>query len=204
MFTESPRPVSDGVLPESIQVTLVVVRLLEKIGVRYAIGGSLASAIHGIVRSTMDVDIVAEMKTRHVRPFVEGLGESFYADESRILEAVKRCGSFNVIDQSTVFKIDVFVARDQLFEISQIERRESVPLTDVSDERAFVSSAEDVVLAKLLWYRKGGDVSDRQWNDVLGVVRVQSDNLNREYLTEMAGRLEIEDLLQRAFEEADG
>lgn len=65
---------SKGALPESIQVTLTVVRLLEKLGVRYAICGSLASAIHGIVRSTMDVDIVAEIKDLLERAF-EDAGE---------------------------------------------------------------------------------------------------------------------------------
>ena len=66
----------------------------------------------------------------------------------------------------------------------------------------FFASPEDTVLAKLEWYRKGGEVSDRQWRDLLGVLKVQGETLDRAYLDHWAGELDVSDLLHRALEEA--
>ena len=191
-------------LAEPIRVTMLVVDTLQSLGVPYAIGGSLASAVHGVVRATMDADLVADLHPGDVEPLAHALGDVFYADPHMIRDAVRRRTSFNLIHLETMFKVDVFVAKRRPFDRSQLSRRQLHELGETSDARAYVSTAEDVVLAKLEWYRLGGDVSDRQWRDVLGVLKVQGDRLAVDYLRRMASTLDVTDLLARALDEAAG
>lgn len=189
-------------LTEQIAVTLTVVDAIESLGIPYAIGGSFASALHGVMRATMDVDLVAELRLEHVEPLVQELGDAFYADAEMIRDAVRRYGSFNLIHLDTVFKVDIFVARPRAFDHSQLARRQLVLLSTDPERYAYVASAEDIVLAKLEWYRAGGEVSERQWRDVLGVFKTQERGLDEDYLRRMAAELGVTDLLTRAFEEA--
>jgi len=176
---------------EPIAVTMLVVEALERLGVRYAIGGSLASAVHGVVRATMDADLVADLRMEEVGPLASTLGDAFYADVDMMRDAVRRHASFNLIHFDTAFKVAVFVAKPRLFDRSQLARRQVHVLSEESDRRAYVATAEDVVLAKLEWYRLGGGVSDRHWRDVLGVVKVQGDRLDIDYLRRMAVTLDV-------------
>jgi hypothetical protein len=107
-----------------------------------------------------------------------------------------------VIHLDTMFKVDVFVARPRAFDRSQLARRQLHLLSEDPQCHAYVTSAEDIVLSKLEWYRLGGGVSDRQWRDVLGVLKVQGARLDRDYLRRMAATLDVTDLLERAFGEA--
>lgn len=189
-------------LAESIAVTLLVVNALDTLGVPYAIGGSLASAVHGVMRATMDADLVADLRMEHVEPLAEILAADFYADTHMMRTAVLRHGSFNVIHLDTMFKVDVFVAKPRAFDRSQLTRRQLYVLSEEPEHRAYVTSAEDIILAKLEWYRSGGEVSDRQWRDVLGVIKVQGKQLDLDYLRQMAAQLGVEDLVKRALQEA--
>ncbi|HXV63282.1 MAG TPA: hypothetical protein VEK15_21465 [Vicinamibacteria bacterium] len=195
-----------AVEPESdvIAVTLRVVELLEELGVPYVIGGSLASSVHGTMRSTGDVDFVVDLKPEDVPPFVQALGDEFYVSENRVTRSVEAGGSFNVIALEPMFKVDFFVAKDKPFESSQLRRGEALRVSRTANERVNVSTPEDVVVAKLRWYRKGGEVSDRQWEDVLGVLRVKSGTLDEEYLERMAEEVGVSDLLTEALDEAGG
>jgi hypothetical protein len=132
---------------------------------------------------------------------VTGLQDAFYADEQMIQQAIRQRGSFNLIHLSTMFKVDIFIPKGRPFDQQQLNRRiaESVGLD--SDEQIWVLSAEDVVLAKLDWFRLGGEISERQWRDILGVLKTQQATLDIDYLKQWAQSLGVADLMDRALEE---
>ena len=189
-------------LTEPIAVTLLVIDALETLRVPYFIGGSLASAVHGVIRATMDVDMIADLRLEHVEPLARILGDAFYADAEMMRDAVRRRGSFNVIHLETMFKVDVFIRKERPFDQAQFERRALQTLATDPDRAAYVASAEDTILAKLEWYRMGGQVSDRQWRDVQNVLKVQEARLDLQYLRRWAAQLGVRDLLERALSEA--
>ena len=184
-------------LSEPIAVTLYVTDILENLNIPYVIGGSMAGAVHGVMRATMDVDLVADLGIEHAAPLVEALGNAFYADIDTISQAIRQQTSFNILHLDTMFKVDIFVTKSRLFDRSQLGRRQLQQLSLEPERYAYVASAEDVILAKLEWYRMGGEVSDRQWQDVLGVFKAQSDQLDMSYLHRMADQLGIDDLLEK-------
>jgi hypothetical protein len=193
-------------LAEALRVSLKVARILEDLAIPYLVGGSLASSLHGIPRTTHDVDMVADLRVEHVEPFLTALGSDFYVSPQAVTDAVANRGSFNLIDQETILKIDIFVLKEDRLSKAEMTRSVTVELPADSPQEwpptLVVASAEDIVLQKLLWYRLGQGVSDRQWRDVLGVIKVQAQRLDFAYLEQHAERSEIHDLLSRAFREA--
>ena len=187
---------------EQIQVNLLVVRAFDALRIPYFLGGSMASSVHGIYRATADADFVAAVRPHHAEPLVSLLRPAFYADLGAIQTAAAAHRSFNVIHLDTMLKVVVFVARTDPFHLTQMRRRVLQATGPDGQTSLYVASAEDTVLAKLQWYRDGGSVSDRQWNDVLGVLKVQGVSLDRTYLREWAGELGFADLLCRALDEA--
>ena len=185
-------------IAEPLAVTLLVAEVLENLGVPYLIGGSLASAVHGVMRATLDSDLVAKLQPSHVTPFVAALRDEFYADPEAILEAIEHRASFNIIHRETMFKVDVFVSRERPFDQAQFHRRVGLVVAQDPTRTAYIASAEDTILAKLEWYRAGGEVSERQWRDVRGVLQVQLPTLDFAYLSRWAIDLGVADLLERA------
>lgn len=191
-------------LTEQIAVITRVTGVLETLGIPYVIGGSFASAVHGVMRATMDADLVVDLRMDQSAPLAQAMDTDFYADLEMIRDAIRQHSSFNLVHLDTMFKVELFVARSRDFDRSQLARRQLHLLSEEPERRAYVASAEDIVLARLEWYRLGGEVSDRHWRDVLGVIQVQGDRLDRGYMRRMAAGLGVADLLSRAFEEAGG
>ena len=183
---------------EPVEVTLKVTGVLEKLGVPYLIGGSLASTLYGMVRTTQDSDIIAEMRSEHVQPFVSPLQAEFYVDEEMIAESIQHNSSFNIIHRETMFKVDVFIPRPRPFLQAQFERAQRQTFSLETEMSAKFASPEDTILSKLEWYRMGGEVSDRQWRDILGVLKTRAGELDLEYLRKWAAELHVGDLLERA------
>jgi hypothetical protein len=186
---------------EPIEVTLKVTRTLEALDVPYIIGGSLASSLYGMIRTTQDSDIVAEMQMEHVQPFVAALQDEFYIDDEMIAESIRRHTCFNLIHRETMFKVDVFVPLLRPFLRSQLARAQKLTFIFEVEISAKFASAEDTILAKLEWYRIGREVSDRQWRDVLGILKTRAGALDLDYLRKWASELEVNKLLERAIQQ---
>jgi hypothetical protein len=152
-------------LPEALVVTARVAELIERLGVPYLVGGSLASSLHGIPRATQDADLVASLTLAHVEPLCSDLEADFYVDR-------------------------------------EMARREEHVVSEEPVLRLCFASAEDVILQKLSWFRDGGGVSERQWLDAVGVLRVQAARLESAYLRRWAAHLGVTDLLESAVREA--
>jgi hypothetical protein len=187
---------------EVTRITLLVAQTLERLGVPYAVGGSLASSLHGVMRSTLDVDIVADMQAEHILPLVEALSKEFYADDEMMRDAIEHQSSFNLIHYETAFKVDIFIRKSRPFDQMQLDRRRLSVIASNPEESVYVTSPEDTILAKLEWYRMGGEVSDRQWRDILGVLKTRAGELDLEYLRSWAAELNVRDLLERALKES--
>lgn len=171
----------------------------EQLGVPYLIGGSVASSIYGVARSTLDADLMADLKPEQVSTFIALLEADYYISEPAVRDALARHSSFNLIHYDTMVKVDVFIPKGQPFDQSSLKRKQPTQI-DKSDTQFFqVASPEDIILLKLDWFRQGGSASDRQWKDIIGVLRVQAKTIDREYLKEWAGKLALTDLLEKAF-----
>jgi len=163
---------------ETFEAILFVTDLLEDLGAKYVIGGSVASIAHGLIRTTMDADLVTTLESDQQAEFIAALSEQFYVDEAVVREAIQRRSHFSLIHLKTMFKVDIFLVTDRPFDRQQIERRISVPLgTDSTD---------------------GWQGSERQWRDILGMIQTQQDALDLIYLRHWAAELAILDLLEQA------
>jgi hypothetical protein len=194
MNTPAPSEMAAAITP--------VIAILDQLGVPYLVGGSVASGVHGEARGTRDVDIVADLRLEHVTSFLEALGDDFYADENAIRAAIGGRSSFNLIHIPAMLKVDIFILKQTPYSQMQISRRIPQVLTIAGDTQAHVATAEDTVLSKLDWYRLGGEISDRQWTDILGVLKTQRERLDRAYLLKWAREIGVADLLERALSDA--
>jgi hypothetical protein len=189
-------------ISEPIAITLRVIQELDQLKIAYLIGGSLASALYGEPRASVDADLVADLKIEHVAPLVRVLSGEFYIAPDAILEAIRTQRSFNLIHLASSFKVDIFVRKKRAFDDSQFARRIRQVVATAPERTAYIATAEDTILAKLEWYKIGGSISERQWRDILGVLKTQGDALDQTYLRRMASQLQVLDLLKRAMREA--
>ena len=191
-------------MDESLLVTLRIAEVLDDLEVRWFLGGSLASSIHGIPRATLDADIVADLRAPLVSSFLRALGKDWYMEEQSVRDAIRNRSCFNLIHLGSAMKVDIFVPKLRRFEGGQFSRALRIPVAEGSTIKIPVCSAEDIVLAKLEWYRAGGELSDRQWGDILSVLRVNAKNLDLEGMRERAIELAVSDLLASALTQVGG
>ena len=186
---------------EQTQVNLLIARAFDELHIPYFLGGSMASSVHGIYRATADADFVAVIRPEHAESLERLFRPAFYAEIETMRAAATTGRSFNIIHLETLLKVDVFVAHSP-FHLVQMQRRILQSLAADGKTSMYVASPEDTILAKLEWYRQGGGVSDRQWNDVLGVLKVQRERLDAHYLHQQAQELGLVELLHRALSDA--
>ncbi len=197
-----PENMEPMTIMDPVDVALCVAGVLDRCGVRYVVGGSLASSVSGEPRSTVDVDVMVDISESEIACVTEGLGPEFYADAATFARAVRTRSSVNVIHLATATKVDLFVMGATPIESQQMDRRMRVQLPDRAGAALYVYTAEDILLQKLRWYRLGREISDRQWRDILGIITVQAGALDLEYLRSAAPRIDVSDLLSRALAEA--
>jgi len=185
--------------PDVFAAMAPVVAVFEELGVRYHVGGSLASSAHGAPRSTRDVDLVADLVPTQIAAIARRLEADYYVEESAIRVAIARRSSFNVIHLGTMIKVDVFILGREALDQLEMDRARLQEIDDSPDARPYmVSSPEDIILRKLRWYRISREVLAQQMDDVVGVMRLQLDALDRSYLDRWAAELGVSDLLERA------
>ncbi|HDL19450.1 MAG TPA: hypothetical protein ENH29_10380 [Bacteroidetes bacterium] len=180
-----------------------MIETFNKLFIPYYIGGSVASSVYGMARSTLDVDLIAAIKPNQVPALRSELENEYYIDEDMILDAIARKYSFNLVHYKSMVKIDVFIRKDEPFDNEIFSRKRKDILGGFEKNiECFFSSPEDIIIHKLKWYRDGNKISERQWLDVIGVIKVQAKILNTAYLLKWARDLDLLKLLRKAFAEA--
>ncbi|MCC6264602.1 MAG: hypothetical protein IT169_13570 [Bryobacterales bacterium] len=174
---------------------------LESAEVRFAIGGSWASTAYGEPRFTSDVDILAEFTMERLKAFLRSLPQDFYVDPDEAANAIRTGRPFNVIYMPLAFKFDFFTASAFPLGAQELDRAIFLAETELSERPTPFVTPEDILLAKLHWYRKGGGVSEVQWRDIQGLVRACGARLDREYLQRNADVLGIRAPLAKALNE---
>jgi hypothetical protein len=187
---------------DNLRVLLHVIAALNHLGIAYALGGSWASALLGQPRFTDDADLTVEPFPGKEDQLCASFGPDYYVSLEAVRDAMRRRSSFNIIHTPTSFKIDIFVQKDRSFDRSAMARRRPMVLSEAPEQPILFVSAEDIILFKLEWYRIGGETSERQWTDILGVLKVQGRNLDADYLNHYAAELHVTDLLESARREA--
>lgn len=175
-----------------------LVDALEHVGIPYMVTGSFASSAHGRPRSTEDIDVVIAPTEDQLRAFIALFpSNAYYADEQDALEALQYGSQFNIIDFASSWKADLIIRKEREFSRHEFHRRE---LHSIQDLRIFVTTAEDVLIAKLEWAQLGG--SDRQLEDVAGIIERQGVDLDRGYVERWVAELGLNEQWQKALGKA--
>lgn len=168
------------------------VDILDQLKIPYIVTGALAVSFYGLPRTTHDIDLVIELKQKHVTPLVKAFSQDFYIESQAVQEAISRSSVFNVIDPQSGLKIDFWIARLETFDRERFRRRHQ---ETVFDHSLWLPSPEDVILSKLLWYKE--TKIDKHFVDAKGVWEMMEGSLEMPYLQEWAGRLSVADSLTR-------
>ena len=212
-LVQSPDLVEQVMQDDLIALTIQIADVFEALNIPYLIGGSVAGMVWGEYRSTNDANILAAVNEAHVGPLIRTLHPRFYLHAPEIFEAIRAARdpalpvqvrpSFAILHPATAFKIDVFVSSDRPFERSEFARRVHEVVAVEPEQRAYLATPEDLILAKLEWYELGQRVSNQQWRDIQAMIKLQGPLLDHAYLRTWADQLAVGDLLERAFAEAD-
>jgi len=175
-----------------------IVMNLENAEIPYMISGSLGSSFHGEPRATNDIDIVIAPAATQLNIFIQSLGDDYYISQETAMEALEKHSMFNIIDYKTAWKADIIIRKERPFSLEEFKRKIPVNILGL---QVYVVSPEDAILSKLEW--AGERESELQFRDALGVVIVQWENLNREYLQKWARELGVESILNTILNNAE-
>lgn len=184
-------------LGDPINLALTMAAIFENSNIDYYIGSSVASSIWGENRATLDLDLVADLKTAQIPTFLQAIQTDFYVSEMAIHEAINNQSSFNLIHFQTNEKIDIFIHSSQPLAQIEMQRRQQITV-DADGKQIYLATAEDIILQKLIWYELSNRIGDRQWRDILGVLKVQAQQLDFDYLQQWADHKNLLDLLNEA------
>lgn len=184
-----------------IEETLIVANILESIGISYLVGGSVASGIWGEMRYTQDIDFVADIPENQIQTLLDAFSPRFYISEIAIQDAIKNGQSFNLIDNETGWKIDIFILTPDPFQQSRFNSKREISINEMG-ETLYFSSPEDTILQKLIWYTMTKKISTQQWRDILGIIKLQAEELDFNYLQKWADFLKLSTDLQQALQES--
>lgn len=188
--------------PGALQVAILAAHALERLGVPHVIVGSVASSVHGEPRATLAADMTLRMRLRDVPGICSALEGDFHIDPEALRDSVRTGFPCNAIHRTAHVKLDLYVRPNEGLDAEELRRAHRIRLTGEPGSEVSVASPEDTVLQKLAWYRKGGEASDRQWRDVLGVLKARGRRLDRDYLDRWGPPLGVSDLVERAVTEA--
>jgi hypothetical protein len=187
--------------PQDIAALEKFTDILDKLNISYVIGGSFASSAYGAVRFTQDADITLEPFNQIGDKFFEAIKNDFYISKNAMYQALQSRTNFNIIHLATAFKIDIFIQKQDEFQMQMLSHGRKLPLGKSAKKASFVSP-EVIILLKLDWFRQSGCDSEKQWSDVHGVLAAQKDSLDFDYLKNWAKKLGLNELLQKAISES--
>jgi hypothetical protein len=188
--------------PDLLEVTHQVTCVMDYLRVPYVINGSIATIIHGAVRNTINVSIVAPLVMDHVLPLIVSLEHDFHLDEGAIRKAIEERGRFDLLHLTTTCLVEVVVPENKPYVKKQISRRVACPVKPGSDKIIWVLSAEDVVLTQLDGLQTSNGTFYQSWKDILGVLKCQNSALDNAYLHIWAEEMGLSHLLELAFTKA--
>jgi len=193
------------VIADPIELAQKIASILLPLNIPYVVGGSVASSLLGENRSTQDLDLVIDLEAQTAQRLIDAMSGEFYISDSAVTEAIAKSrtapreSSFNVIYLPSMEKADIFVmGSDDPFSASVMSRRQLYPVNGLQEEGIYIYSPEDIVLQKLSWYKLIPGGSQKQWRDVLGVLKVQGERVDLAYLNQWAVTLQLTDLLSGA------
>ena len=177
---------------------IYVAKLLERLDIPYHVGGSVASSAHGMYRASADIDFVIDPTADQLESLARELEREFYVSRPAMAEALSLKSTFNAIHDRTSFKVDFFIKGTTPFDTEELRRSIRQAVGGEGGHEVQLKSPEDTILRKLEWFRRGGEVSERQWQDVLSILAAARGQLDETHLDRWAPELGIADLLDRA------
>ncbi|MDY6802894.1 MAG: hypothetical protein SXA11_03675 [Cyanobacteriota bacterium] len=194
----------DFMLETPIELAAAIAKILEELNIPYFVGGGLASSILGEVRTTIDADLAILLEETDASQLIEKMQSDFYISETAVEDALRyRTNTFNVIHLTSALKADIYLIRgDDNFRKTALTRRTKVFPTDSPSLSFYICSAEDIILQKLTWYCIARNKSDKQWRDILGVLKLQGYRLDFDYLKYWSAELKVTEECDRALTES--
>jgi hypothetical protein len=175
-----------------------LIKALDASKIPYMLSGSMCSSFHGQPRATNDADIVIDPTKEQLLHFVTSLGPDYYVSQEVALQSLKNSSMFNIIDIQAGWKADFIIRKKRDYSEQEFSRRKDA---NVMGMNLYIVSPEDSILSKLEWSK--GRESQAQFNDAMGVLMVQWDRLDFDYLKDWAKKLNIEDSLERLIKEVE-